>query len=112
MSLIGFHRVLIASAIVFCAGFALHQAQAYRATGSDGAVVTATAFALAAVGLSLYLRRLRRILGLAERERPRAHALTVPSGNGLVRAREGDSPTERLDEVTSQAGDGHGQAED
>jgi hypothetical protein len=64
VSLITFHRLLIAVAIVFCAGFAVWEVRRFLTVGGAGALVLAAVFALLALLLFLYLRRLNRILGL------------------------------------------------
>jgi hypothetical protein len=64
MSLVPFHRVLIVSAIVFCAGFSAWTLVAYGRTGAMGDLVVGLGFALAAGALLLYLLHLRRFLGL------------------------------------------------
>lgn len=66
MSLIHFHRVLIATAIIFCGGFAAWELRAYLANGEMLALLLAVAFAAAALGLAYYLRHLSRFLGLPE----------------------------------------------
>lgn len=66
MSLIHFHRFLIASAIAFCLGFAGWEFLAYTRGGGAVALVIAVAFAVAAVFLSVYLWHLRRILRLPQ----------------------------------------------
>jgi len=63
MSLVAFHRLLISAAIVFCAGFAGWEVKRFAAAGGSGALVLAAVFAILAVLLVLYLRRLNRILG-------------------------------------------------
>lgn len=69
MTLVGFHRVLISTGILFCAGFALWMYLAYSRTGSLGALVVSSLFVVAAVALGFYLRHLNRILGIsAERK--------------------------------------------
>jgi hypothetical protein len=60
--MIVFHRVLIATAILFCVGFALWSFDAYRAGGGAGSLALAIAFGVAAGALSYYLRHLRRFL--------------------------------------------------
>lgn len=67
MSLIAFHRFLIAAGIVFCFGYAIWEVRAWAASDSAGALVIAMGFALLGAGLVVYLRRLNRILGI---ERP------------------------------------------
>lgn len=64
MSLIPFHRVLISSAIAFCAGFGGWQLLAYLRAGRLSMLLIALLSLAAAIALALYLRRLRRFLGL------------------------------------------------
>ncbi|MGQ0813409.1 MAG: hypothetical protein ACT4O1_02970 [Gemmatimonadota bacterium] len=63
MSLIAFHRFLIAAGIVFCFGFAGWEVRAFLAGGEAMSIVLALVFTLLGVVLILYLRHLRRILG-------------------------------------------------
>jgi len=60
---IPFHRLLIATAIAFCAGFAVWAGWSYRQSGEALMLMTGLAFAVAAVGLAYYLRHLNRFLG-------------------------------------------------
>jgi hypothetical protein len=60
---IPFHRVLIGTAIVFCAGFAAWAAWRWQASGDALGLIMALAFASAAVALTYYLRHLKRFLG-------------------------------------------------
>lgn len=62
MSLIGFHKLLIATAILFCALFAAWQGVIFTRTGAVLNVALAAAFALAAAGLTYYLANLQRFL--------------------------------------------------
>ena len=62
MSLIGFHKLLIATAILFCAAFAVWQGTMFARTGAALNIALAAAFALAAAGLTYYLANLRRFL--------------------------------------------------
>ena len=71
MSLVPFHRVLIVSAIVFCAGFSALELLAYSRGGGMLELVLGLAFAAAAGLLIVYLWHLRRILGLPKRRPPR-----------------------------------------
>ncbi|HEX7117734.1 MAG TPA: hypothetical protein VF212_03050 [Longimicrobiales bacterium] len=64
MSLIPFHKGLISTGIVFCAGFAVWAYLGYRRDGGLATLLLAATFALLAVGLAVYLRNLRRFLGL------------------------------------------------
>jgi hypothetical protein len=64
MSLIHFHRFLIASAIVFCVGFGGWVFMAYLRDGGTGSLLLALAFVLAGGVLSYYLARLRHFLRL------------------------------------------------
>lgn len=67
MSLLPFHRVLIATAIVFCAGFSALELFAYARSGGTLELVLGLAFAIAAGALIVYLWHLRRILRLPRR---------------------------------------------
>ena len=60
--MINFHRALIATAILFCAGFALWSGAAF--SRGEGAVNLALAmsFGLATLALAYYLKNLRRFL--------------------------------------------------
>jgi len=62
-AMIPFHRLLISTAIAFCAGFAGWAAWSYRESGDALTLVMALAFAIAAVALTYYLRHLNRFLG-------------------------------------------------
>jgi len=68
MSLIGFHRFLIVTAILFCLGFAGWEVWAWSATRRTSTLVLAIVFVALGVGLGLYLRRLGRILGYERRD--------------------------------------------
>lgn len=61
--MIAFHRFLIATAIVFCAGFALWALAAFRENDGALQLILAITFALAAAALAYYLKNLRRFLG-------------------------------------------------
>jgi hypothetical protein len=60
---IPFHRLLISTAIVFCAGFAGWAAWSWRQSGEGLTLAMALAFAVAAAALTYYLRNLKRFLG-------------------------------------------------
>ncbi|MEX2582980.1 MAG: hypothetical protein WD766_06890 [Gemmatimonadota bacterium] len=64
MSLISFHRILIAIGIVFCAGYAIWEFVRFLGGGGINSIFLAAAFAAAASGLGYYLRHLGRILRL------------------------------------------------
>lgn len=67
MSLITFHRGLIAVAIVFCLGFGTWQLWgAFDASGERSLLLGVT-FVLLGIGLAIYLARLGDFLGMAER---------------------------------------------
>lgn len=66
MSLIGFHRVLISTAILFCLGFAGLTGASYFREGGTGSLVLAVAFVAAGLLLATYLRYLNRVLGREE----------------------------------------------
>jgi hypothetical protein len=59
---IGFHRLLIATAIFFCAGLGVWMLSTYWGNGSDVMLVLGISFGVAALGLSYYLRNLERFL--------------------------------------------------
>ncbi|MGQ0563406.1 MAG: hypothetical protein ACT443_16235 [Gemmatimonadota bacterium] len=63
LSLIAFHRFLIAAAILFCFGFAGWELRVYLAEGRTGALVLALVFALLGIALLAYLSRLKQFLG-------------------------------------------------
>lgn len=66
MSLIGFHKVLIASGILFCLGFGGWRLAAFLRDGAGGDLLVVTASALAAAGLGVYLAKLDEILDRRE----------------------------------------------
>lgn len=68
MSLLPFHRVLIAAAIVFCAGFAVWELVAFVERGRFTDLGLAVGFAVAAAVFGYYLRHLDRLLGLSSSE--------------------------------------------
>jgi len=61
--MIPFHRVLISTAILFCAGFAVWSIWDYHLSPTFGTLVVAAIFAALAAGLFYYLRHLNRFLG-------------------------------------------------
>ena len=61
--MINFHKVLIVTAIAFCAFFAVWGWGEYRQTGTTWSLASSIAFACFAVGFAVYLRFLRRFLG-------------------------------------------------
>jgi hypothetical protein len=61
--LIAFHRFLIAAGIVFCFGFAGWEVRAFLTDGAVGSILLALVFIVLGVALSIYLWRLKRILG-------------------------------------------------
>ena len=69
MSLVFFHRVLIGSAIVFCAGFAAWQLVRFYRGGSVLDLGLGLLFAVLSGLLLLYLLQLRRVLKLPETDR-------------------------------------------
>jgi hypothetical protein len=60
--MIPFHRLLIATAILFCIGFAAWAFAAFRATGGALQLVLGILFAIAGIGLAYYLKNLNRFL--------------------------------------------------
>jgi hypothetical protein len=61
--MIPFHRLLISTAILFCAGLAVWAGWNYRQSGEGLTLVMALGSGLAAAALSYYLRHLKRFLG-------------------------------------------------
>lgn len=61
--MIPFHRLLIATGVLFAGGFALWSFVRYRQQPSLGMLVLTIAFTAAALALAYYLRHLRRFLG-------------------------------------------------
>lgn len=66
MSLLSFHRVLIATAIVFCVGYGLWELFAYFEQGSRRSLLLALLFGMGGLALGYYLRNLSRILRIAD----------------------------------------------
>lgn len=64
MHLVWFHRVLIAAAIIFFAGFGISEILAFSADLAFRSLLLGSGSILAAAGLAAYLRRLNRILRL------------------------------------------------
>jgi hypothetical protein len=64
MSLIAFHRFLIATAVTFCFGFAAWELMTWWVGRTPGALILGLTFVALGVLLSFYLARLRRILGV------------------------------------------------
>jgi hypothetical protein len=60
---INFHKVLISTAITFCAFFAVWGWRDYQHTRTAWSLASSIAFAAFAVGFAVYLRFLRRFLG-------------------------------------------------
>jgi hypothetical protein len=63
MSLIGFHKLLISTAITFCAVFAAWQGALFVQEGAGVSLALAAFFALMAAALAYYLANLQRFLG-------------------------------------------------
>ena len=60
--MIPFHRFLIGTAILFCAGFAAWAFVAYRSSGAGSDLAFSLAFAVAGGALGYYLKNLNRFL--------------------------------------------------
>lgn len=60
--MIPFHRFLIGTAILFCAGFAAWTFRGFARTGDLPLLVLGVGFGTAVVGLAWYLKNLRRFL--------------------------------------------------
>jgi len=63
MSLIAFHRALIAAAIVFCLGYGSWELFRTGPQGAAGSAVVGTVFIALGLGLGYYLLRLNHFLG-------------------------------------------------
>ena len=61
--MIPFHRVLIATAILFCGGFALWALGQYVTLKRPGMLALTIIFAVLSLALAYYLRNLKRFLG-------------------------------------------------
>lgn len=61
--MIAFHRLLISTAIAFCAGLAAWSASHWRQSGEPATLAMALASVAAAAALVYYLRHLQRFLG-------------------------------------------------
>lgn len=66
MSLIGFHKVLISSGILFCLGFGVWRVVAFARGGGTADLAVALGAAGAAAALGLYLAKLGKVLGRPE----------------------------------------------
>ncbi len=62
MPLIIFHRILIGTAVVFGAGFAVWEFLAYRQTGAAENLLIGAGAVLVAVALGYYLKNLKRFV--------------------------------------------------
>ncbi|MEX2528748.1 MAG: hypothetical protein WEA09_14050 [Gemmatimonadota bacterium] len=70
MSLIPFHRGLIATAIVFCYGYGVWEAISFSRTGAGLSLVMASLFVVLGSALVYYLSRMNRFLGYGSEGRP------------------------------------------
>ena len=64
LSLISFHRILIAVAILFCAGYGVYELSAFARNGETGSLLISGFFFVVTAGLTYYLRHLKRFLGV------------------------------------------------
>ena len=69
MSLISFHRFLIAAGIVFCLGFSGYELAEYSRSGARGDLILAIVFVTLGLGLAYYLSRLADFLGRRDPDR-------------------------------------------
>lgn len=60
--MIPFHRFLIGTAILFCAGFAAWSFRGFARTGELSLLVLGVGFAIGVAALAWYLKNLRRFL--------------------------------------------------
>jgi hypothetical protein len=63
MSIVAFHRVLITTALAFCALFSWWELTRYLDDGDGLRLALGIVFALLACGLAVYLALLKRFLG-------------------------------------------------
>ena len=66
LSLISFHRILIAVAILFCAGYGVYELSTFARSGETGSLLISGFFFVVTAGLTYYLRHLKRFLGVEE----------------------------------------------
>lgn len=66
LSLISFHRILIAAAILFCAGYGGYELSAFAKDGGTGSLAISGFFFVCTGGLIYYLWHLNNILGVDE----------------------------------------------
>ena len=66
LSLISFHRILIAVAILFCAGYGVYELSAFARNGETGSLLISGFFFVVTAGLTYYLRHLKRFLGVED----------------------------------------------
>jgi len=72
MSIVSFHRALIAAAIVFCFGYGIWELVAHARPGPAGSLGIGVVFVVLGCALIFYLARLNRFLGYeVEREADR-----------------------------------------
>jgi len=63
VSLLSFHRALIAVAILFCLGYGSWELMRLTRPATEGSFILGTLFILLGLGLLYYLTRLNRFLG-------------------------------------------------
>ena len=66
MSLVSFHRFLIATAIVFCLGYGAWELNGVADGAGSSAFIQGTVFIVLGLALGVYLRHLGRFLGYDE----------------------------------------------
>ena len=66
LSLISFHRILIAFAILFCAGYGLYELSAFAKGAGNGSLAISGLFFVFTAALTYYLWRLKHFLGVEE----------------------------------------------
>jgi len=70
MSIVSFHRGLIAAAIAFCFGYGIWELVGYSRPGPGGSLGLGVVFVVLGAGLVFYLTRLNRILGYRDDQGP------------------------------------------
>ena len=66
MSLISFHKFLIATAIAFCFGFAIWELMTWWVGRTEGTLALGLTFVVLGAVLCAYLAKLRRIVGFVD----------------------------------------------
>jgi len=80
MSLISFHRILIAVAILFCASYGVYELTVFTESEDMGSLLLSGFFMVVTICLSYYLWHLKRFLGSDPWQRPGGPDSPRPGG--------------------------------